>query len=70
MLLSTKEINPAQELDNKGRFINVDYIYELLNRLPTQDRKIVELFYGINRRAKNRRRNFKWGKDFTISDRI
>lgn len=55
MLLSTKEINPAQELDNKGRFINVDYIYELLNRLPTQDRKIVELFYGINGRQKTSR---------------
>lgn len=48
MILSAQEIDPCIPLNNKGKFINIDYLYELINRLSSKDRNIIELFYGIN----------------------
>ncbi len=49
MVLSAQGVAENEVLNNKGKFINIDYAYELLKRLPERDRNIVELYYGIGK---------------------
>lgn len=48
MLLLAQLGNSSIELDNKGKFVNIDFLYELIDRLSQRDKIIVELLYGIN----------------------
>lgn len=47
-ILNIQGIETNQRLDNKGKFVDIDYLDELISSLSPQDRTILELIYGLN----------------------
>ena len=47
-ILDVQGVKSSERLNFKGKFIDIDYVDELIKSLSVQDRNVIELYYGLN----------------------